>query len=511
MTFSFHRSLLNTTLAATTTIAVTVGGWIGGVSADENQVPSDRSITDKIEDELIWQPAVSSVRIDAATTDGIVTLTGTVNNLLARERAVRVAESVRGVRSVIDKIEVKPRVVRSNDELETVVKQALFTDPATDDYEIEVEANGGMVTLSGTVDSHRERELATTVVKGVSGVRIIDNRLVVDNTSKRSDAEMKAEIEQTLRWNTLVDAALITVQVEDSKVSLSGKVGSAAERTQAKLDSWVAGITGVDASDLEVVSWLHDDNLRDSKYVFRSEKEIGGAIRDALAQDPRVLSFHVDVDVDGRDVTLRGEVDNLKAKRAAASIARHTAGVLAVDDRLRVRPTTVFEDAKIGNDVEEAILRDPFIDRYEIRVVVIDGVVHLYGEVDTEFEKGQADDIASRVNGVLAVENHLNVDDSAASYPYSPYWDTSDYYDYDWFQHKPAFTTMTDAEIKEQIESELWWSPFVDSEEITVKVQNGVATLSGRVSSLVERDAAVDNARQGGARWVQNEIELHVD
>jgi osmotically-inducible protein OsmY len=48
----------------------------------------------------------------------------------------------------------------------------------------------------------------------------------------------------------------------------------------------------------------------------------------------------------------------------------------------------------------------------------------------------------------------------------------------------------------------------VDSEQITVTVDDGVATLTGTVDSYTEMEAAVENAYEGGAVWVDNDLEL---
>lgn len=61
---------------------------------------------------------------------------------------------------------------------------------------------------------------------------------------------------------------------------------------------------------------------------------------------------------------------------------------------------------------------------------------------------------------------------------------------------------MSDNQIKENIESELWWSPFVNESDVTVEVDQGVAKLTGVVDSWQERDAAIENAREGGAESV---------
>jgi osmotically-inducible protein OsmY len=68
--------------------------------------------------------------------------------------------------------------------------------------------------------------------------------------------------------------------------------------------------------------------------------------------------------------------------------------------------------------------------------------------------------------------------------------------------------TPTDTEIRSSVESELWWSPYVDSDRVSVAVTDGVATLTGVVDSLRERRAATRNAVEGGAREVQNHIRV---
>ena len=102
------------------------------------------------------------------------------------------------------------------------------------------------------------------------------------------------------------------------------------------------------------------------------------------------------------------------------------------------------------------------------------------GEIDTKFEKDRAENAAEAIDGVVDVSNYLAVGDG---------WDIQD----DW-------------EIAEDIAGELFWSPFVDSDDVAVTVVDGVATLTGTVDSLDERVAAVENAYEGGARLVDNDL-----
>ena len=54
----------------------------------------------------------------------------------------------------------------------------------------------------------------------------------------------------------------------------------------------------------------------------------------------------------------------------------------------------------------------------------------------------------------------------------------------------------------------MWWSPFVDEDEVNVEVEDGVATLTGTVDHWGEWKAAEDNAFDGGAWKVRNKLEV---
>ncbi|MFW6154254.1 MAG: BON domain-containing protein [Planctomycetota bacterium] len=467
----------------------------------------DQDIADAIENELLFDPAVAVNDIDISVANGIVTLTGTTDNILARHRAERIAETVRGVKAVVNRITVDPPTERSDAAVRQDVLAALATDPATESYDLDISVDDGIVTLRGTADSWAERRLAGTVARGVRGVLGVINEVDVIATGDRPDSEIKAEVTQALHWDVLVDHGLIEVTVEDGKVMLSGTVGSAAEKRRARFDAWVGGVTEVDASALEVEPWARDEDLRPATDVAPSDERIEQALNTALIHDPRVLSLHVTPDVDDGVVTLRGNVNNLKAKRAAAQVARNTMGVARVVNRLKVRPDAMMSDAEIAVNIRQALRRDPYVERREVIVDVTGGTASLTGTVDSYFEKRQAQDAASRVNGVTRIRNNLDVSDPGPL-AYDPYVYDDYFYGEPWYDYEPQVTFETDAQIADEINEELRWSPFVDGNDVTVTVMDGIATLTGMVDSWREYNAATENAYEGGAVWVDNDLTI---
>jgi osmotically-inducible protein OsmY len=113
--------------------------------------------------------------------DGDVVLRGSVVNLLQRAEAVRTARGVPGVRAVEDQLRTRPAGAehRTAAETEAAVLDALILDHAVPAYGIDVDVDGGRVTLRGAVDSASQREAAERIALRVPGVCEVRNRLKV--------------------------------------------------------------------------------------------------------------------------------------------------------------------------------------------------------------------------------------------------------------------------------------------------------------------------------------------
>lgn len=458
-----------------------IAGLLMPVSASRGEDITDRDITGAVETELIFDEVVASHLIDVETIDGVVTLSGTVSNVMSRERAVMIAESVKGVRAVVNEIGVAP-IKRTDPVIGDDVRTALVTDPVTESWEIDVIVNDAKVTLTGMVDTWAEKRFAERVAQTVKGVKEIENNISVSYDTTRPDSEILTEVEAALEWDPYVDDHLIDIAVDNGEVTMSGTVGSAAEKTRAKSGAWLAGASSVDAGELEVEPWAKSPMERRTETVVKPDSDIRNAVKDALLYDPRVVSLTVDVMVDNGEVTLDGTVADLRAKRAAAEDARNTAGVWHVVNGLKVRPVTSLSDSDIEDRIESAFIRDAVVERYDLSVAVRNRKAYLYGMVDSYYERERAEDVASSVQGVVDVQNNLGVD-----------------YTWPW---------KNDEQIASNIETEYFWSIVIDDDDIMISVEDGVADLSGVVDDWQEYNAAVENAFDGGARKVRSNLQV---
>lgn len=152
------------------------------------------------------------------------------------------------------------------------VKSELLADERTEGFDINVDTKNGHVVLRGGADSLADKLAATELAHKVTGVKSVDNRIVIaaDGSERRQEA------------NT---------------ATASGEVREAAEEAGDEVnDAWITG-----------------------------------KVKSQLLADDKTPGLNIDVDTENRIVSLKGRVPSLAARNEAIRIARHTKGVHGVD------------------------------------------------------------------------------------------------------------------------------------------------------------------------------------
>jgi osmotically-inducible protein OsmY len=446
------------------------------------QEVSDRLVMLAVENELLRSEAVNGHLFDVKVVDGIVTLSGRVNQVLAKQIAVGLAMRVRGVLSVIDEIEIAIDP-RDDGELKKDVRAALLAHPASHRFDLGVNVENGKVTLTGSVPSFGAKTLAGEMAMGVKGIAKLENKLQVDSKQKMTDGELQKEISALYRFAVLLDDTDIKVTVKAAKVVLNGMVPSAFQKSVAEDLALQAGAKDVDSRGI-IVNWRNTNPLlRIERYTTATDKEIGDAVQRAFKYDPRLLSFKTDVQVEKGVVTLTGNVGHLAAKEAAERTARYTIGVRRVNNNLRVRwldkPPS---DQQIADFTRQALRRDPYVEKRNVVVECENAHVSLYGLVDTQFEKYHAEWSTRCQQGVVHVNNYLAV--------------------------RKQWVPKSDAAIQADLNDKLAYT-FVDpNNQVTAKIEDGVAILRGTVDTWYMWQTAMDQAIAAGARRPHNLIEI---
>jgi osmotically-inducible protein OsmY len=197
-------------------------------------------------DELDWEPRIDAAQIGVTAHEGVVTLTGHVAVYAEKHMAGEVAKRVHGVRGVANEIEVRPSEahVRDDEDLAAAAVHALQWDAMVPEGQLQVSVEDGWLKVEGTVQHRYQKEAVDRTLRHMSGVRGVANQVEVVPSERTS--EIKAAIEAAFRRSATLNSSKLSVEVEDSKVTICGDVHSHGEMEEAERTAWsAAGVSQV--------------------------------------------------------------------------------------------------------------------------------------------------------------------------------------------------------------------------------------------------------------------------
>ncbi len=189
----------------------------------------------------------------------------------------------------------------------------------------------------------------------------------------------------------------------------------------------------------------------------RTDEQIKKDVVDHLYWDHRVDASDVEVEVEDNEVILRGSVPSYSASETALFDAWKAEGVTKVDNRLLVKYPPTIEipgDEDIAERVKFVLEWNQSTADADIDVSVDTGNVILKGTVDSYWRKFRAQQLVSDVRGVISFDNKITV---------------------------VPTEKVTDEVIAKDVIKAIDRSFSVDVNDVDVKVEDGIVTLSGVV------------------------------
>ncbi len=206
--------------------------------------------------------------INVVFRDNALVLEGTLEDIVAKKRAVSAALRVAGAVPVIDRLRIASAEPVEDGALRNQALYILQNEPAFLDYglrvyrsgvwdevrlpradstgEIDISAEGGVVRLSGQVGSLSHLRLAETLLWWIAGCELAENYLHVVPAEQDNDDELSDAVRMILEKDPLVHASQLSIHVKNRVVTLEGYVASQEEKKLAALDAWyVPGVTEV--------------------------------------------------------------------------------------------------------------------------------------------------------------------------------------------------------------------------------------------------------------------------
>lgn len=208
---------------------------------------SDLDIQQQVIDELRWDPMLNAAQIGVSVNDGIVHLSGEVSSYSKKWAAEQAVKRVKGVNAVVETLHVvlpgESKI--TDDEIAKAVVEGLKWHSEIPENLIQVIVENGKVILEGMVEWQFQRKAAEEVVLKLDGVTEVVNKLQINPPLQV--AEVKSQIEEAFKRSSLIDANKISVEVQGTKVILSGTVSSWSESSVAEQAAWAApGVTEVE-------------------------------------------------------------------------------------------------------------------------------------------------------------------------------------------------------------------------------------------------------------------------
>ncbi len=338
-----------------------------------------------------------------------------------------------------------------------------------------VAASQGRAVLFGSVDSKEQEQELTETVKSIEGVEDVESLVSVNLERQRQQAQgqmtasersVAERAEQRLLDEFQGEGGVLVV-VSDGTATLRGSVADEEQREQvAQIVRDVQGVEDVE-NELEVDSdqgfyaiygYIYPTYEEDRATEQQRQQE--QAIREGQQQQQQPMQ------------------EGQRQQQMREGQGEQDEGLPSREERLELlggRQDCVrrFEE-RLTTERRQNMVENVF-------ATCRAGKMVLFGFVRTEGESAILETVASKVHGITEVENNLDI-------------------------RPEGWEAVSDAEVKEEVESEMFWSPFVDLGRIEVSVQNGIVTLTGVVDDWDAALHVFENAFEGGARGIVNRL-----
>jgi osmotically-inducible protein OsmY len=216
----------------------------------------------------------------------------------------------------------------SDEEIKNVIVNHLNWNTKVDASGVMVGVNDGLVTLTGIVKSHGEKQEAFESARHVSGVRAVNNEIMVFHSPEMNpvqDKDIEAAVRQAFVWNPHIDEETIEVRVKNGIVTLTGCIKYYSQRLKAeKIVSELSGVKGI----VDELSIVCTDKVED--------EHIAHVIKEEIRNTGTETGDHIAIHVNNGFVDISGSVDSYPEEKRIFDVVSHTHGVTGIKNNLEI-------------------------------------------------------------------------------------------------------------------------------------------------------------------------------
>jgi osmotically-inducible protein OsmY len=223
---------------------------------------SDQKIVDSAKASYNYHTVLAG-RVDVQSTDGVVTLTGTVQDNDEKALAADTVSNLPGVVGVNNEIAIKADYPEHSDAwIAWKIRGKLLVSANVSAAATKIDVKDGVVTLSGNADNAAEKDLTEAYAKDIDNVKSVDNQMIVLAPANPSptmgevvdDASITTQVKYALLTHGSTSALKTKITTTDAVVNISGEADSDAEISLVtKLAQDIRGVKSV-TNDMTVKS-----------------------------------------------------------------------------------------------------------------------------------------------------------------------------------------------------------------------------------------------------------------
>ena len=199
---------------------------------------TDRQIEDAAKASYNYRTVLAN-NVKVKANDGIVTLTGTVQDKDERALAVDTVENLPGVTAVRNEIEIKPTHPEKSDAwMAFKIRSRLLVKGNVSATSTTVDVQNGVVMLTGTADNAAQKELTEVYAKDIDGVKSVKNDIKITAPAanramgeKMDDASITSQVKYALLTHKSTSALQTKVTTTDGVIVITGEAASEAEKS----------------------------------------------------------------------------------------------------------------------------------------------------------------------------------------------------------------------------------------------------------------------------------------
>lgn len=196
---------------------------------------------------------------------------------------------------------------------------------------------------------------------------------------------------------------------------------------------------------------------------MKTDLEIQKDVQAELSWEPAINSAEIGVSVKDGIVTLSGTLNSYYKKTMAENATRRVEGVRGIAENIEIRSGHGFikNDTELASDVLTALHMQSLVDPSAIKVKVENGLVTLYGEVHWRYQRNMLASLIGNIAGVKNINNEITI-----------------------------HSAVVPKDLRYRINSAFHRHASLDAKNVQFEIDNDIVTLTGSVSSLLEKTEA---------------------